>query len=298
MKNQFVKTKSSFVTLALVAVVTLFAFPCNSFASPVGHASSANKHSYVVGKGSFYHKVASDFGDYTGISGVITLPAPQIDPLRHNSAGKPLDGFSIYMGGNASGQEVDAGFSWEKNPVKGGEPMVWRPFARATRWLDSDTKMTWKPGDTVRISVSMVKDGQLKLTVVDVGIDHPRAYSRVFSAWRFRQTSTRQFKRVDAIDQCGREGRDTLPTNSTVLGAIWKETYLLRGMGANQVKVALNAVKHTEINQGDTNIRISQDDTQRKVGGENVDVFGSAQLLTKLLSTSNAQQSAPNRSHP
>ncbi len=286
------KNSSSLVTLMLIALVTTLALASDGAAFANEHhsrshshtsqtkgAQSKHGHHYIVGKGSFYHKVASDFGDYTGITGVITLPQPQIDPLRHDKKGKPLDGFSIYMGGNADGQEVDAGFSWERNPIKGEAPMVWRPFARATRWLNADSLQTWKPGDTVRISVTMVGDGKLKLSIADVGVEHPRTYDRVFSAWRFRKSAARQFKRVNAIDQCGREGQETLPSRSTVYGANWSETYLLRSTQAKQVKLALNAVKHTEVNEGKRNTRVRQDKGQAKAGGELVDVFGSSEVI-------------------
>lgn len=302
MKSTTNRTGSRVFTLLHMVAVTLlgvvisiaptlaFALSCSQqHTAPImeGHSPSclvaAASDSYVIGKGSYYHKVATEFGAYTGIECEVTLPAPQLDANRVSKSGRPLDGFSIYMGGNADGQEVDAGFSWETNPVKGvnAPQMVWRPFVRAKRWLDSDTQMTWKPGDTVRLSVAIVKDGVLRLTVQDVGVVHPRRYWRDFEAWRFRHGVSCQFKRVNAIDQCGREGKNTLPTNSKVLGAIWKSTYVLIGMGAKQKLLSLTSIAHFQHDESRLNVRVSSTDTQSGAGGEGVDVYGDAGELAK-----------------
>ncbi|HEY9757252.1 MAG TPA: hypothetical protein V6C97_18940 [Oculatellaceae cyanobacterium] len=257
--------------------------------------ATATTDAYVIGKGSYYHKIATEFGAYTGIVGEITLPAPQLDPRRISKSGKPLDGFSIYMGGNADGQEVDAGFSWEKNPAKStnSPQMVWRPFARAKRWLDSDTQMTWNPGETVRLSVTIVKDGVLRLSVEDVGVEHPRRYSRDFEAWHFRHGTSCQFKRVNAIDQAGREGKNTLPTNSKVLGAIWKSTYVLTGMGAKQEMHSLGSIAHVQHDESCANVCVNSTDSQSSVGGEAVDVYGDSRELAKGISAKKQGDSCP-----
>ena len=300
MKTALNSAGSSVFTLLLTAVVTLMVLVVSAQSTYADASSCTKRHtssvsaqravvsshgksksSYVIGKGSYYHKVATAFGAYTGIEGVVTLPAPQLDPQRVNKTGKPLDGFSIYMGGNADGQEVDAGFTWEKNPLKSAsEPeMVWRPFARAKRWLDSDTDMTWSPGDTVRLAVVIVKDGVLRLSIDDVSGAHPRHYAREFEAWRFRRGAACQFKRVNAIDQCGREGKSTLATTSHVFTAVWASTSVLTGYGVKQVEHYLNEISHSVRDESAANIRVVSDVSQQKAGGESVDVCGDEHLL-------------------
>jgi hypothetical protein len=309
MKTAINQAGSSVFTLLLTAVVTLWAIVVSTMPTDAYASSCIKRHTltvcaahtvcnasatptYVIGKGSYYHKVVTTFGAYTGIEGEVTLPTPQIDPQRVGKSGKQLAGFSIYMGGNADGQEVDAGFSWEKNPDKSdanAPAMVWRPFARAKHWLDSDTKLTWSPGYTVRLSVTIIKDGVLRLSIDDVGVDRPRHYSRDFEAWRFRRGASCQFKRVNAIDQCGREGKSTVETNSKVVGAVWRNTYVLAGLGEKQVLHALCDVAHTQHDESAANIRVRGSREQQAAGGESVDVYGNAQQLAEAVAAERLQ---------
>jgi hypothetical protein len=258
----------------IVAAAVLLA--CLVSVMPVQYAwarGSTNQR-YVVGKGSFYRKVASTFGDYTGITGVITLPAAKIDARRIDEKGKPKDGFSVYLGGNADGQEVDTGLCWVKNPEKKHNGMVWRPFTRVGRWLKSDSKIYWSAGDTVRMTVKLVQNGWLQMTISDLARDEPRSYSRTFAARRFGLKTPKQFKRVNSIDEVGREGKEPLPTNSYVTGAVWKDTYLLKGLGADREKLSLSSVQVIIVNEGGGRIVITRNATQVALGGESVAVFG------------------------
>jgi hypothetical protein len=268
-----------FATLAFVSMTEKTALAVHPTHNHYAHAVQAH---YRVGKGSYYRKIASSRGDWQGISGVITLPTPAMDPMRFGKNGLPLDGFSIYMGGNARGQEVDAGLSWERCPIKGEMRYCWRPFVRVHRWNEEHTTVAWEPGDTVKMSVEKFRDGWLRLTVCDNDLHPKRLYQREFRAARFRADNERQFKRVDSIDQKGREGLSTLPTGATVLGAKWNNTFLLRKRGEAVLKVAISSADHTGIREGFANVRITSLSAQAANGGETIDLYGSTARVAML----------------
>lgn len=204
--------------------------------------------------GAYYRKAVSSFDYWTGIEGVVTLPNLIIDPARNGPDG-PRDGASIYMGGQARGQEIDAGLSWDHQ--LGG----WRPFWRNQTWHNAPgipDKFIWYPGETVRMSVVVAGPGKLRLTVMSVppgdgkgaGSEFPgertgsqKGFTVVFDAWGFGPGIVQQFKRVNAIDQAGNEGRPVQPTAARVTAAVWSEVWLWRG----DVKVPFTAERFTDM---------------------------------------------------
>jgi hypothetical protein len=263
-----------FATLTLVSMTEKTALAVHPTHNR--HAGVPVHAHYRVGKGSYYRKVVSDRGDWQGISGVITLPKPAMDAARFSKNGLPLDGFSIYMGGNARGEEVDAGLSWERCADKGEMRYCWHPFVRVHRWIEEHTTVAWEPGDTVRMRVEMLRDGWLRLTICDNDSHPKQIFQRDFRAAQFRAGNERQFKRVDAIDQKGREGLSTLPTDATVLGAKWNDTFLLRKHGEAVLKVAISSAVHSGIREGFANVRITSLSAQAANGGETIDLIGSS----------------------
>lgn len=191
---------------------------------------------YACFPGSYYRKAVSSFDQWTGIEGIIVLPEHEPDIRRWGSTG-PLDNFSIYMGGRAGNQEVDAGLTWEITRDEFGnvryewDQRAYRPFWRVTSWNNAPARKEfyWYPGDRVLMRVEVAGAGLLRLTIQDADPNPERVFTTVFEASNFGIGIPTQFKRVNAIDQSGNEGKPVQPTKAKVWGAVWEEVYLLRG---------------------------------------------------------------------
>ncbi len=247
-------------------------------------AKQTARPTYVAGKGSLYRKLATNFGNYVGIKGVLVLPLPRLDPRRVTPSGKPLDGFSIYMGGNARGkQEVDAGLMWAHCPEKNPQAYCWRPFVRTNHPFPNDTSVYWNTGEAVVMSVRIVHDGVLRLWIRDANtsVGRPkRNYWRDFRAPLFRSANRIQFKRVNSIDQVGQEGQSVLPTASAMTGAIWRDTYVLMPTSTYTIfALPLTRVEHMDVREFRQNVHTSQNAAQAARGGESIDVSGTLSLI-------------------
>ena len=205
--------------------------------------------------GAYYRKAVSDTAHWRGITGVVVLPKFLLDPSRRDPAtGKALDNPSIYMGGSADGQEIDAGISYEivKEPdgTASTERKAFRPFWRNLSWASgpADPRYYYYAGDTLRMTVETTSPGTLSMEIVclergeearaelaryaDVGTTEPNDFLSTltvqFEAQNFGPSVKQEFKRVNAIDQVGREAKGVVKTATRVEGAIWKECWLLR----------------------------------------------------------------------
>ncbi len=234
--------------------------------------------------GAFYRKAVSSFDVWTGIGGIVKLPTPKTDPARINEkTGQPLDNFSIYMGGRAGEQEIDAGLTWEFTLDEKGERSktrnAFRPFWRNEKWNSAPAKKEfyWQPGDTVAMAVVVTAPGKLRLYVSDATPQPARAFSVEFDAAGFQPRVLRQFKRVNAIDQFGNEGRPAQPTAATATGAIWQETFLFRGEGASAQRLAMTPARMTDMRcPATTNVTVRASEAERARGGESIDITGAA----------------------
>jgi len=224
--------------------------------------------------GSYYHKIYSPCGgNWTGIEGTVTLGQPHLDPKRIHR-GVAQDSFSTYLGGHAK-QEIDAGLRWEVTRDKHGkvdkEHKAWRPFWRNGSWhsASAEQKFYWHPGDTVSMKLHVVSPSKLELTISDLG-DHPkRSFSITFSAKGFGVDEDTFFKRVDAIDQNGTEGKHVLKSGSHVDGTAWSETVLTTKSGAN--KPLAPGFKRV-VDDPPDHVQITSTHQQRLHGGEQVDI--------------------------
>lgn len=195
--------------------------------------------------GAYYRKAVSSMGQWQGIEGILTVPSVTFDPSRRDpSTSKVLDNPSIYMGGKADGQEIDAGLTWEHIKDSDGsvskERKAFRPFWRNEKWnsAPAQPEYYYYPGDTVKMRCAVDSPGKLKLDIIlvsragtttDVAVADPiSTFSTVFGAKSFGPGKTQQFKRVNAIDQVNNEGKTVKPTNTEVRDAIWREVWLLR----------------------------------------------------------------------
>lgn len=112
------------------------------------------------------------------------------------------------------------------------------------------------PGDKVKIIVKYPKKDFMQLIVelIEVstleetiekrkkyGWSNPKTFiSPIFSSPEDHETNLKEFKRVNAIDQSGNEGKPTIVTESNVLNAKWESVYLYRYINDELVKVPFN----------------------------------------------------------
>ena len=230
--------------------------------------------------GAYYRKAVSSFDVWTGIAGIIKLGTPKTDEERLNSTTKqPLDNFSVYLGGRAGAQEIDAGLTWEFTKDEAGNLSkrrnAWRPFWRNETWNNApaEKQFYWYPGDTVQIAVLVVGPKKLRLIVADASPQPKRVFQTDFDAVGFAPNVMRQFKRVNAIDQFGNEGKPVQPTRAEVTGAEWLQTILLRGEGANAKQIPMDKTRFTDMRcANESNVVVTATDAAK--GGEKVDIFG------------------------
>ncbi|CAN5297851.1 hypothetical protein BH10CYA1_BH10CYA1_29000 [soil metagenome] len=223
--------------------------------------------------GSYYHKVYSTCGQWTGIEGVVTLGQPHLDPKRIHK-GVAQDSFSTYLGGHAK-QEIDAGLSWEVTRDKHGqidrEHKAWRPFWRNGTWHSgaAEPKLYWHPGDTVSMKLHVVSPNKLELTISDLGNHPKRSFSTTFAAKGFGVVDDAFFKRVDAIDQNGTEGKHVRKSRSHVDGTVWGETVLKTKTGSEQ---PLTQGFKRVVDDPPNHVQITSTHQQRLHGGEQVEI--------------------------
>lgn len=232
--------------------------------------------------GAFYRKAVSSFDDWAGIKGVVRLPVPRVDEARLNpKTNQPLDNFSIYMGGRAGAQEIDAGLTWEfTTNERGGRSdrrNAFRPFWRNERWhaAPASAEFYWYPGDVVEMSVEMSAPGKLRMRIRDAGVNPRRSFETEFDAREFTAGTPRQFKRVNAIDQFGNEGKPAQATAAHVTGAVWYETALLRDVNDRRRSFALTSARMTDMRcPTPDEVVVNASRTRRARGGESIDIGG------------------------
>lgn len=229
--------------------------------------------------GAHYRKAVSSFDAWTGIAGFVRLGTPKVDEGRIGESTKqPLDNFSVYMGGNAGGKfEVDAGLSWEFTIDESGKKSerrnafrpFWRPQGGSWNSAPAKKEFYFYPGETVQMAILVAGPKKLRLVVSD---GKTKTFQTEFDAEGFVAGAPRQFKRVNAIDQVGNEGKPTLQTKAEITGAEWLQTVLLRGEGAAAQQLPMNASRFTDMRCSNGSINVTTSDAAK--GGEKIDIFG------------------------
>lgn len=227
--------------------------------------------------GAYYRKAVSSFDIWTGISGTVILGQPTVDETRlDEKTGQPLDNFSVYMGGNAGGkQEVDAGLTWAFTQDAAGKQSerrrAWRPFWRTKVWSNAppSNAYDWYPGDTVHMEVSMSAPKMLRLRIEDAGVHPAKSFSVDFDADGFTPDISRQFKRVNAIDQFHNEGKPVKPTAASVVNSEWLNTFLFRG----KKKLDMNKFRFTDMRCSDA-MHIIVTPVNVMKGAEKINIYG------------------------
>lgn len=230
--------------------------------------------------GAYYRKAVSSFDVWTGIAGFVKLGVPKVDENRLDAKdGKPLDNFSVYMGGNAGGKmEVDAGLTWEftldENGKRSERRNAFRPFWRTKTWNSAPDKpeFYFYPGETVQMAVIVAGANKLRLVVSD---GKSKTFQTDFDADGFTSSVPRQFKRVNAIDQRYNEGKPAQKTEAEVTGAEWLQTILLRGEGAAAQQLPMTTERFTDMRCPNVN-NIVVTETDKSKGGERINIFGKA----------------------
>lgn len=255
------------ILTCLAALPLISACATSPATAPVA-GEVAPKPSVPCFPGAYYRKAVSSIDVWTGFEGVVVLPAVELDPARPrpNRPGQFKDNPSVYIGGWAGpidaqgnkageGREIDAGLSWEVVREPDGKVSqtrrAFRPFWRNATWVSGPADPNWYfyPGDAVRMRIETRAPDKLTLTIELVSRGPqgnaeleryaatrpsgwlPKAPPLVveFDANYFGPGHRQEFKRVNAIDQVGREGQGVEPTRARALSAEWTQAHLLRG---------------------------------------------------------------------
>lgn len=238
-------------------------------------------------QGAYYRKAMSSKDTWIGIEGEVVLPQLNFDKDRINLV-KPkqfLDVSSIYLGGNMDGQETDIGLAWEiirdEQGVVSQERLAFRPFLRRTGHKSGQQSIYinapaikdyyWYPGDKVVMSVEVVKDGQLLFKVEGEG----KKYETTFDCAGYTLQGKGDFKRVNAIDQMGNEGKAAQSTKTSVSNAKWNYTTLIRMEDGKRLELPMHSGRFTSMICPDSKFfTVSQSDEERVIGSETITING------------------------
>ncbi len=239
-------------------------------------------------QGAYYHKVASPFGDWQGIEGLIMLGVPQLDPNRFDpQVNWSRDGYNVYMGGNAGGiEEIDAGLTWGPVVDDNGKWIdsqgAFHPFWRNGRWNDAPVRgrVYWYPGEIVKMSVVVSGPGLLRLTICDPGPNPKRVFAKEFTASYFGVGIPMQFKRVNDIAQKYNEGKPVIPTTSQIVNAVWLETYYLRTTNNQAERVPSINSNSLIWNCPPGHCELVRTPALEATGGEKVSIYGTPPTRT------------------
>lgn len=286
------------------AVTLLFFISCTSSKkigiTPASDSVTIQKNNYFTNEikpvnklpcfqGAYYRKAVSSQDTWIGIRGEVILPQLNFDVGRMNP-NKPqqfLDVSSIYLGGNMDGQETDIGLAWEiikdENGFVSKERLAFRPFLRRASHRSGQQSVYinapavkdyyWYPGDKVVMSVEIIEDGLLRFVIEGNG----KKFDTTFECAGYTLDGKGDFKRVNAIDQVGNEGKSAQATKTTVNNAKWNYTRLLRLQDGRKIEVAMHNGRFTSmICPDDKYFKVVQTNEDKLIGGETISISGTA----------------------
>lgn len=241
--------------------------------------------------GAYYRKAVSSNDAWLGIAATVVLPKITFDSTRRNkrNPGQFLDNPSVYMGGNMNEQETDVGLTWavvrDEKGVISAERKAFRPFFRRTAYAKTGQKDIWQnapaqkefywyPGEEVNMSLRVVAKGKLKFMVEGAG----KYYEAEFESDGYTMNDPGEFKRVNAIDQVGNEGKPAQPTKTRVEDLTWKKTYLYRMEQGKVIAVPMHQGRYTDMRCPDSRyFKITTSKKQQRIGAETVSIYGAPQ---------------------
>lgn len=230
--------------------------------------------------GAWYRKVVTQADKWIGMEAIVTLPyfTPDEDRIvaSGNHVGKYSDTPSIYIGSKTT-EESDIGLAYEVGCVdkacetySATEKIAFRPF---WRHVDENRKNIWNatgikqlqyyyfPGDKLRLSLYEVPDSpnyaRFEIEVLEVttdpkyvalrekyGLPNNRPIGLVVEKIFVRGVGTKtytSYKRVNAIDQYGNEGKKAQLTNAFTSDIIWHSTFVFRRINDVVYKVPMTS---------------------------------------------------------
>ncbi|VEU82204.1 hypothetical protein [Acholeplasma hippikon] len=148
------------------------------------------------------------------------------------------------------------------------------------------TEYYYLPGDRLRMILYSPKPGYLQLQIQVIekstlpysvqireenGWKDPADFkSPAFSSPEHGSLTTKvEFKRVNAIDQSGNEGKPNIPTTSQVFDMVWHNTYLLRKIDGQMYRVVMNETRANFTN-GPADSHFTTSGIDPVTGGETV----------------------------
>ncbi|SMG40713.1 hypothetical protein [Sphingobacterium psychroaquaticum] len=207
--------------------------------------------------GAYYRKLVSSVDNWVGISGTVVLPQITFDESRKNpkNTKQYLDNPSVYLGGLMDGQETDIGLSWEVIKDKDGKVsesrVAFRPFLRRTGHKSGQQAVFvngpatadyyWYPGEEVFMQLETIGDGLVKFVIKGAG----KRFETTFECAGYSLKNKGEFKRVNAIDQMGNEGKPVQATKTVVSKGKWLHTDLLRVQDGQVVKAPFHEGRYT-----------------------------------------------------
>lgn len=210
-------------------------------------------------EGAYYRKLVSSHDYWRGIEGTVVLPRIEFDQQRVHAKkpGQYLDNPSIYLGGSMGNQETDIGMAWEVIKEENGqvskERKAFRPFLRRTGHESGQLAVFenapaqkayyWYPGEEIKMSLVLVADKKVRFVVEGAG----KKFEREFDCDGYLLKDVGEFKRVNAIDQVGNEGKPVQATKTKVLNAEWKATNLYRLVDGKLTAVPFKKTRYTEM---------------------------------------------------
>ncbi len=210
-------------------------------------------------EGAYYRKLVSSHDYWRGIEGTVVLPRIEFDQQRAHvkKPGQYLDNPSIYLGGSMGNQETDIGMAWEVIKEENGqvskERKAFRPFLRRTGHesgqlavfenAPAEKAYYWYPGEEIKMSLVLVADKKVRFVVEGAG----KKFEREFDCDGYLLKDVGEFKRVNAIDQVGNEGKPVQATKTKVLNAEWKATNLYRMVDGKLTAVPFKKTRYTEM---------------------------------------------------
>lgn len=237
--------------------------------------------------GAYYRKLVSSHDKWVGINGNVVLPEIEFDKDRINPK-KPLqylDNPSIYLGGSMGNQETDIGLAWEVIKDEKGnvsaDRKAYRPFLRRTGHVYGQLAVFenapaikdyyWYPGEEVYMSLVVIADKKVRFVVEGAG----KKFERDFDCDGYSLKAIGEFKRVNAIDQVGREGKAVEATKTKVKNANWKFTNLFRYENGKVVEVPFHDGRYTEMLCPEPGyFSITSDNKNKLKGAELINISG------------------------
>ncbi|TVP95515.1 MAG: DUF5011 domain-containing protein [Acholeplasmatales bacterium] len=156
-------------------------------------------------------------------------------------------------------------------------------------WHSMDSRYYYLPGDTIRMILHSPKPHFMQLQIEVLAIsDWPESvalraqhgwlppenfFSPLFAAPGHGTDQPAEYKRVNAIDQVGNEGRPAIDTTSAVTQAVWHEMYLYRDIDGVKHRVPFHAGRYAVMNCPlEDRFTLREEGVDTRLGGSVIDI--------------------------